>query len=101
MADYDKFMPRHRQLSGERKPSRHTEVIDISARYLVYKIFDAISRTPGTWLPLRDIDEKVETLTRAVERGWVVVNHQREGRPPVRLVALTDEGRRMARRSLH
>jgi hypothetical protein len=95
-------MPRHPQVSGERKPSRPTEVIDVAARYLVYKIFDAISGTPETSRPLRDIDEKVETLARAVERGWVVVlDHQRAGQPTARVVALTDEGRRMARRSLH
>jgi hypothetical protein len=95
------FMSRHPQVSGARKPSRPTEVIDVAARYLVYKIFDAISGTPETWQPLRDIDE-IETLARAVEFGWVVVlDHQPEGRPTVRVLALTDEGRRMARRSLH
>ena len=95
-------MPRHPQVSDEGKPSRPTEVVDIAARYLVYKIFDAISGTPETWRPLRDIEEKIETLARAVERGWVVVlDHRREGQPTVRVVALTDEGRRMARRSLH
>ena len=95
-------MPRHPQVSGERKPRRPSEVVDIAARYLVYKIFDAISGTPETWRPLRDIDEKLEILARAVERGWVVVlDRQRKGQPTVRAVALTDEGRRMARRSLH
>jgi hypothetical protein len=95
-------MPRHPQVSDKGKPKRPAEVADIAARYLVYKIFDAISGTPETWRPLRDIDEKVEILARAVERGWVVVlEHQQEGRPTVRVVALTDEGRRMARRSLH
>jgi hypothetical protein len=95
-------MPRDPQVSDKGKRSRPTEVVDVAARYLVYKIFDAISGTPETWRPLRDIDEKVETLARAVERGWVVVlDHQRQGRPTVRVVALTDEGRRIARRSLH
>ena len=100
--DYDGFMARHPQVSDEGKPSRPTDRVDVAARYLVYKIFVAISGTPETSRPLRDIDEKIETLARAVERGWVVVlDHRREGGPAVRLVALTDEGRRMARRNLH
>ena len=95
-------MRRYTQGSNEGRPRRPTEAVDIAARYLVYKIFDAISGTPETWRPLGDIDEKIEILTRAVERGWVMVlEHQQEGRPTVRVVALTDEGRRMARRSLH
>ena len=101
-ANYDKFMPRHQHVSDKGKLKRTTDVVDIAARYLVYKVFDAISGTPETWRPLGDIDEKIEILTRAVERGWVMVlEHQQEGRPTVRVVALTDEGRRMARRSLH
>ena len=100
--NYDGFMVRHLQVSREGKASRHADGVDVAARYLVYKIFDAISGTPETWRPLRDIDEKAETLARAVARGWVVVlDHQREYGPAVRIVALTDEGRRMARRSLH
>ena len=101
-ATYDKLMSRYLQVSDKGKAKRPAAAVDIAARYLVYKIFDAISGTPETWRPLRDIEEKVETLARAVERGWVVVlEHQQEGRPAVRVVALTDEGRRMARRSLH
>ena len=95
-------MRRYTPGSNEGRPRRPTEAVDIAARYLVYKIFDAISGTPETWRPLGDIDEKIEILTRAVERGWaMVLEHQQEGRPTVRVVALTDEGRRMARRSLH
>jgi len=101
-ASYVRFMSRHPQVTDKVKPSRPTAAVDVAARYLVYKIFDAISGTPQTWRPLRDIDEKAETLARAVERGWVVVhNHQREYGHAVRIVALTDEGRRMARRNLH
>ena len=95
-------MARHPQISGERKPKRPTEVIDIAARYLVYNLFIAINGTPETSRLLRDIDEKAETLARAVERGWVeVFERRRKTGEMVRLVALTDEGRRMARRSLH
>lgn len=95
-------MSRHLPVSDEVKPNRPTAGIDVAARYLVYNLFEAIRGTPETWRPLRDIDEKIETLARAVDRGWVVVlNHRSNGRRTVRVVALTDEGRRMARRRLH
>jgi hypothetical protein len=95
-------MRRYTQGSNEGRPRRPTEAVDIAARYLVYKVFDAISGTPETWRPLLELEEKTETLARAVERGWVVVlDHRREGQPTVRVVALTDDGRRMARRNLH
>ena len=70
------------QVSDEGKPSRPAEVVDVAARYLVYKLFDAISGTPETSRLLRDIDERVETLARAVERGWVVVLEHQRKRPP-------------------
>ncbi len=102
MTDYERFMSRHSPVSDESKPGRPTAGIDVAARYLVYNLFEAIKGTSETWRPLRDIGEKVETLARAVDRGWVVVlDHRGEGRRTVRVVALTDEGRRMARRSLH
>jgi len=95
-------MRRYTQGSNEGRPRRPTEAVDIAARYLVYTVFDAISGTPETWRPLLELEEKIETLARAVERGWVVVlDHRREGQPTVRVVVLTDDGRRMARRNLH
>jgi hypothetical protein len=102
MTNYDGSMARHLQVSYEGKASRHTDRVDIAARYLVYNLFIAISGTPETSQPLRDIDEKVETLVRAVERGWVkVFDRRRNTGALVRLVALTDEGRRIARRNFH
>jgi hypothetical protein len=95
-------MPRHPTVSDEDKPSRHSDGLDVAARYLVYNLFIAVSGTPETSRLLREIDENVETLARAVERGWVeVFDRRRKSGDMVRLVALTDEGRRMARRSLH
>ena len=95
-------MARLPQISDEGKQSYHTDNIDVAARYLVYNLFIAVSGTPETSRLLRDIEEKVETLARAVERGWVeVFERRRKTGAMVRLVALTDEGRRMARRSLH
>jgi hypothetical protein len=37
------------------------------------------------------------TISRAVERGWVIL-HDVRGKPLDRKAALTDEGRRLARR---
>jgi hypothetical protein len=100
--NYDGFMAKHLQVSHEGKASRHADRVDVAARYLVYNLFVAISGTPETSRLLRDIDEKIETLARAVERGWVeVFDRRQKSGAVVRLVALTGEGRRMARRNLH
>ena len=100
--NYDGFMVRHLQASREGKASRHADRVDVAARYLVYNLFVANSGTPETSRLLRDIDERVETLARAVERGWIeVFDRRRKSGAVMRLVALTDEGRRMARKNLH
>jgi hypothetical protein len=100
--NYHGFMARHLQVRDEGKASRHADRVDLAARYLVYNLFIAISGTPETSQLLRDIDDKVETLARAVERGWVeVFDRRRKSGAVVRLVALTDEGRRIARKNLH
>jgi len=93
---------KHLQVRHEGKAGRHANRIDVAARYLVYNLFVAISGTPETSRLLRDIDEKIETLARAVERGWVeVFDRRQKSGAGVRLAALTGEGRRMARRNLH
>jgi hypothetical protein len=100
--DYDGFMARHLQVSREGKASCHADRVDVAARYLVYNLFVAISGTPERSRLLRDIDERVETLARAMELGWIeVFDRRQKSGAVVRLVALTDEGRRLARRNLH
>jgi hypothetical protein len=100
--NYDGFMVRHLQASRDGKASCHADRVDVAARYLVYNLFVAISGTPERSRLLRDIDERVETLARAMERGWIeVFDRRQKSGAVVRLVALTDEGRRMARRNLH
>lgn len=102
MANYVGFMARHLHVSREGKASRHTDRVDVAARHLVYDLFVAISGTPEASRLLRDIDERVETLARAIERGWVDVFERRQkSGAVVRLVALTDEGRRIARMNFH
>ena len=95
-------MARHLQVSREGKTSCHADRVDVAARYLVYNLFLAISGTPETSRLLRDIDETVETFARAVERGWIeVFDRRQKSGDVVRLVALTDEGRRIARDNFH
>jgi hypothetical protein len=96
--DYDKLMARHLQVSHEGNSRRHTDRVDVTASYLVYNLFVAISGTPEASHLLRDIDEKMET----VERGWLrVFDGRRKCGAVVRLVRLTDEGRRVARGNFH
>ena len=83
------------------KQSRSNEVVDIAARYLVYKLYDATNGQPGVWQVIgKVIGERQETVMRAVERGWVIVQEVDVGRIKVRSGLLTEEGRRVARRAL-
>jgi hypothetical protein len=53
--DYDKLMARHLQVSHEGNSSRHTDRVDVTASYLVYNLFVAISGMPEASHLLRDI----------------------------------------------
>ncbi len=75
------------------------EAIDIAARYLLYKLYDATSGRPDAWQVLGKTGERPETLTRAVERGWIIIRDDRIGRIKVQSGLLTHEGRRLARKS--
>jgi hypothetical protein len=44
--------------------------------------------------------EAAATVGRAVARGWIVLREEGEGKTKERYVALTDEGRVLARKSL-
>ena len=50
-----------------------------------------------TWTTLRRMYESRAAIARAVERGWVILEGT-SGKPLERKAALTDEGRRLARR---
>jgi hypothetical protein len=70
---------------------------DVAARYFVYKIYEATGGQPMQWQVLHGMGESAATISRTVERGWVVL----EGvgtKPLDRKAALTVEGRRLARR---
>ena len=85
--------------ASRKKPQvvRTLGAIDVAARYFVYKLYEATGRQPMQWATLQGMDESRATIARAVERGWVVL--QQVSRKPLdRKVALTDEGRRLARK---
>jgi hypothetical protein len=69
--------------------------IDVAARYFVYKLYEATGGYPMQSAALYGIGESAATISRAVERGWVVLQGSK---PLERKAALTDEGRRLARR---
>jgi hypothetical protein len=82
---------------GQSKLVKTRDGTDVAARYFVYKIYDATGGQPMQWQVLHGMGESAATISRAVERGWVVL--QGVGVKPLdRKAALTDEGRRLARR---
>ena len=78
---------------------RHAKTVDateIAARYFVYKLYEATGGYPMQWAALYEIDESAATVSRAVERGWVVLQDV-AGKPLDRKAALTDDGRWLTR----
>jgi hypothetical protein len=82
------------------KPRRTGEAVDVGARYFVYELYDATSGHAGAWKVLRDKERVQATLARAVERGWAIVREDGKGKSKVRSASLTDDGRRLALKSL-
>jgi hypothetical protein len=80
---------------GRPKVIKIRDGTDMAARYLVYKLYDATGGQSMQWQFVHGMGESTATISRAVERGWVVLNG---AKPAARKVALTDEGRRLARR---
>ena len=76
--------------------------IDVAARYFVYKLYEATEGQPKVWGTLCGMGELRATVERAVERGWVILEGvaatARGGKLLERRAALTDEGRRLARK---
>jgi hypothetical protein len=72
------------------------EGLDEDARHFVYKLYDTTDGRSRRWHLLYGMRESAAAISRAVERGWIVL--QEESRKPLdRKAALTDEGRRLAR----
>jgi hypothetical protein len=80
---------------GRPKVAKIRDGIDVAARHLVYKIYEATDGQPKQGAALRGMAESAATISYAVERGWVVLQGSK---PLERKAALTDEGRRLARR---
>ena len=87
---------------GTPKAIKVASPTDVAARYFVYKLYEATDGQPKVWGTLRGMGELRATVERAVERGWVILEDEsataRGGKPLQRNAALTDEGRRLARR---
>lgn len=81
------------------KARKAADAEDIAARYLVYKLYDATRDQVGTWQALRALGEPKAIVDRAVERGWVTVRQDGEGKAKVYSASLTVEGRRLAVKS--
>ena len=81
------------------KPLPTIDVADVAARHLLYKLFEATEGQPGAWHGLSGIGERPETVDRAVERGWMVVQAE-NGKKKLKSASLTNEGRLVARRGL-
>jgi len=82
------------------KPVRNAEAIDVAARYLAYKLYEATNGQLGAWHVLREIGETKATVARAVERGWVLVRQDDGHKVKLQSASLTDEGRRLARKGV-
>jgi hypothetical protein len=82
--------------SSRSKPSRPVEAVDIAARHLVYKVFEATDRVQGAWQVLGEIGERPATVKRAVERGWMITRETGKRMS----ASLTNEGRLLARKAL-
>jgi hypothetical protein len=95
-------MPAKPSLDAKTKvqPRRTGEAVDVAARYFIYQLYDDTGGHAGVWKALRDDKKAQPSVTRAVERGWAVVRDDGKGRSKVHSASLTDEGRRLARKSL-
>ena len=81
----------------DRRLARIVDSTEIAARNVVYRLSDATAGQPMRWVTLRRIYESRAAIARAVERGWVIL-WGASGKPLELKAALTDEGRRLARR---
>jgi hypothetical protein len=82
---------------GPPKVIKTRDGTDVASRYFVYKLYEATDGQPMQWQVLHGMGESAATISRAVERGWVILQDVR-GKPLERKAALTDEGRRLARK---
>jgi hypothetical protein len=82
---------------GRPKALKGGDGVDVAARYFVYKLYEVTNGQPMKSQILLGMGESAASISRAVERGWVVLQDV-GGKPLDRKAALTDEGRRLARK---
>ena len=90
-------MPASRMASALPEPAASRCPPHVAARYFVYKLYEATDGQPKVWATLRGMGELWATVERAIERGWVILEGGAASRWNAK-AALTDEGRRLARR---
>ena len=73
------------------------EGLDLAASHFVYELYDTTDGQPMQRRVLHGMGGSAATVSRAVERGWIILQEVR-GKPLDRKAALTDEGRRLARK---
>jgi hypothetical protein len=83
--------------NGAPKAAKTVDATEIAARNVVYRLLDATSGQSMRWATLRRIYESRAAIARAVERGWIIL-WGTSGKPLEFKAALTDKGRRLARR---
>jgi len=88
------FIPKSK---GTSKVVKTRDGADVAARYFVYKLYEATDGQPMQWQVLLGMGESAATISKALEHGWVILQEVR-GKPLERKAALTDEGRRLARK---
>jgi len=81
---------------GPPKVIKTRDGTDVAARYFVYKLYEATGGQPMQWQVLLGMGESAVTISRAVERGWVILQGV-GGKPLDRKAALTGDGRRKQR----
>ena len=86
--------------AAKKATSKPAETLDIAARYRFYKLYVPGRALTVSWHPLSTLGEATVTVRRAVERGWVILRDEGEGRTKERYAALTDDGRQVARKGL-
>jgi hypothetical protein len=101
-------MVRRTVIPPSNKPPKINEALDVAARHLLYKLYDASSSTStaSSWQSVRSLGEAAATVSRAMERGWVVIRDEGNNtgkaktKPKDLWAALTHEGRAVARKGL-
>jgi hypothetical protein len=86
------------KIPSSTKSSTTSDAVDIAARHFIYKLYDASRGGAESWHSVRVLGEVAATVSRAVERGWVIARDEGKGKAKELWAALTDEGRAMARK---